>query len=131
MGSVRWRLKDYLQEHDLTEEALVRASKLSPRLVHALTVAEAEQVRLETLAGLLGGLRALTGTEVALSDVLTYAYVTDDESSNETDDETDALLALGTADLQRQLDDLERDVPPGELDAWLKAFHTAANKNAG
>lgn len=129
MDIVRWRLKDYLREHDLTEEALVQASKLSPRLVHALTAAEAEQVRLETLAGLLNGLRTLTGTEVALSDVL--VYVTDDDVDNETDDETDVLLASGAADLQRQLDDLERDVPPGELDTWLKAFYTTASKNAG
>ena len=108
MDTVRWRLKDYLQEHDLTEEALVRASNLSSRLVHALTVEEAEQVRLETLAGLLGGLRVLPGTELVVSA---------------------ALLASGTADLQAQLDDLERDVPPGELDTWLRAFYTAASKN--
>lgn len=128
MDTVRWRLKDYLQEHDLTEEALVRASNLSPRLVHALTLEEAEQVQLETLAGLLGGLRTLTGTEVALSDVL--IYVADDEVNDEIDDETDALLASGTVDLQEHLDDLEQDVPPGEMDAWLRAFYTAASKSA-
>lgn len=134
MDSVRWRLKAYLQEHDLTEEALAQVSNLSPRLVRALTVEEAGQVRLETLAGLLGGLRALTGSEVALSDVLAYSTddtTVDDATVNDTTvDNAEDVLLSGTADLQWSLDDLERDLPPDEIDAWLGAFAAAASKHA-
>ena len=37
------------------------------------------------------------------------------------DDET-FLLESGTADLQAALDDLERDIPLKELEAWLASF---------
>ena len=32
------------------------------------------------------------------------------------------LLESGTADLQKALDELEQDIPPEELEAWLASF---------
>lgn len=32
------------------------------------------------------------------------------------------LLESGIADLQAALDELERDIPPAELEAWLASF---------
>lgn len=122
---MRWRLKDYLQEHDLTAYALVRASNLAPNTVYSLARGNQNQIRLDTIAGVLGGLRELTGKEVALTDILVHEIVREPEP-----DDHDLLLASGTADLAEALDDLEKDLSPGEVDAWLETFYAEADRNA-
>ncbi len=37
----------------------------------------------------------------------------------------DLWLVNGTADLQAALDEIEADLPPGEVDAWLASFEAA------
>ncbi len=130
MDTVEWRLKDYLVAHDLTAYQLVKASSLAPNTVYSLARGKQTQVRLDTIAGVLGGLRQLTGSEVALTDILVHETKPEPEANDEAllmDDEA-LLLASGTADLQEALDDLESDLPPGEVDAWLESFRNAADK---
>ncbi len=123
MDTVEWRLKDYLVAHDLTAYQLVKASSLAPNTVYSLARGKQTQVRLDTIAGVLGGLRQLTGGEVALTDILVH----ETKPEPEADDEA-LLLASGTTDLQAALDDLESDLPPGEVDRWLESFHKVADK---
>ena len=40
----------------------------------------------------------------------------------EMDEETQAWLDAGLADLRVALDELEKDIPPDELEAWLASF---------
>lgn len=40
----------------------------------------------------------------------------------EMDEETKAWLDAGLSDLRAALDEIERDVPPEELEAWLASF---------
>lgn len=123
MDTVNWRLKDYLAAHDLTAYQLVKASGLAPNTVYSLARGKQTQIRLETIAGVLGGLRQLTGSAVAITDILVHEI----KPESEVDDEA-LLLASGTADLQAALDDLESDLPPGEVDAWLESFRKAADE---
>ncbi len=117
MDTVEWRLKDYLVAHDLTAYQLVKASSLAPNTVYSLARGKQTQVRLDTIAGVLGGLRQLTGSEVALTDILVHETKPEPEAG-----EQEELLASGTSGLAKALDDLERDIPPEELAAWHAAF---------
>lgn len=72
MDTVRWKLQDFLEEHNLTTYALVRASDLAPNTVYSLARGATKHVRLDTVAGVLGGLRRLTGQEVGLADILEH-----------------------------------------------------------
>ena len=100
-------------------------NKMSRTAVYGLVQEDQPKaVYLETLNAVLPALRELTGEEVDVSDLIAYEPDTD-----ETDDQ-DLLLASGTADLQATLDDLESDLPPGEVDVWLETFYTAAAENS-
>lgn len=125
MDTVRWKLKDYLEQNDLSTYALVRASKLAPNTVYSLARGSTRHVRLDTIAGVLGGLRELTGHEVTLGDVLEHEVTVEPEG-----DDQELLLAAGTADLQAALDELESDLPPEEVNAWLETFYAAAGEDA-
>lgn len=69
---VRWRLKEYLEENDVSAYALTKVSELSPNAIYTIARGETNQVRLDTLAELLAGLRKLTGREVSLEAVLEF-----------------------------------------------------------
>lgn len=125
MDTVSWKLKDYLKTRNLTAYQLVRASNLAPNTVYSLARGEQNQVRLDTIAGVLSGLRQLTGDEVALTDILVHEVRPEPE-----EDDQKVLLASGTADLQTALDDLESDLPAEEVDAWLETFYAAAGESA-
>lgn len=125
MDTVSWKLKDYLTAHNLTAYQLVRASSLAPNTVYGLARGKQTQVRLDTIAGVLGGLRQLTGEDVALTDILVH----ETEPEPEEDDQ-DLLLASSTDGLQEALDDLESDAAPGKVDAWLESFYAAADNTA-
>lgn len=125
MDTVHWKLKDYLKAHNLTAYQLVRASSLAPNTVYSLARGGQNQVRLDTIAGVLGGLRQLTGDEVTLTDILVHEIQPEPE-----EDDQELLLASGTDDLQVTLDDLESDAAPGAVDAWLETFYAAADDSA-
>ena len=119
MDMVRWTLKDYLQSHNLSTYALVRSSGLAPNTVYSLARGEQNQIRLDTIAGVLGGLRELVGHEVALTDILVHEV--------RSDAPEDDLHTSSTADLAATLEDLEHDLPEGEIDEWLETFYAAAD----
>lgn len=125
MDTVSWKLKDYLKTHNLTAYQLVRASNLAPNTVYSLARGEQNQVRLDTIAGVLSGLRQLTGDEVALTDILVHKVRPEPEEEDQ-----EVLLTSGTADLQTALDDLENDLPAEEVNAWLETFYAAAGESA-
>ena len=129
MDTVEWRLKDYLAAHDLTAYQLVKASSLAPNTVYSLARGKQTQVRLDTIAGVLGGLRQLTGNEVALTDILVHETKPEPEPEDDAilKEDEDLLLASGTADLQEALDEIEADLPAGEVDRWLETFYQAAD----
>ena len=67
---VRWKLREYLKEHNLSAYALAKRTDLSPDTIYSIVRGEINQVRLDTLAALLSGLRDLTGEPVIFEDVL-------------------------------------------------------------
>ncbi len=75
MDSVKWKLKEYLDSHKLTAYALTKSADLSPNTIYTIARGDTNQVRLETLASLLSGLRKLTGQEVSLGDVLEHEVI--------------------------------------------------------
>ncbi len=111
---MKWRLKNYLDEHKLTPYSLVRATGVSPTTVYGLAQGKHERISLDVLDKVIWGLERLTGETVELSDVL--------ERDPAPVDDEEALLASSTAGLQEALDDLERGIPPEELKAWHDAF---------
>jgi DNA-binding Xre family transcriptional regulator len=108
MGKVKWRLKEYLDEHDVSAYALTKAATLSPNAIYSIARGETNQVRLETLEGLLTGLRKLTGEEVGFEDLLDY-----EPALEPLDAESEAWLS---ADLAASLEGYEwGDIDPGSL----------------
>lgn len=73
--TVRWKVKEFLDERGLSAYKLTKRTELSPNAVYGITRGETNQVRLDTLAGLLSGLRDLTGEPVSLEDVLEVVEV--------------------------------------------------------
>lgn len=67
---MKWRLKNYLDKHDLTPYSLVRATGVSPTTVYGLAQGKHERISLDVLDRVIWGLEKLTGETVELSDVL-------------------------------------------------------------
>ncbi len=67
---IRWTLKAYLQEHELSAYRLVQAADLSPTTVYALARGTHERVSLEVLDKVLTALERLTGKPVEIGDLL-------------------------------------------------------------
>ena len=67
---VRWRLRQYLDEHDLSAYALTKAAALAPNTVYALARGDRGRVDLAVLEKVITGLEQLTGRRVELTDVL-------------------------------------------------------------
>jgi transcriptional regulator with XRE-family HTH domain len=67
---MRWTLKDYLNQHDLTAYQLAKATGLSVNTIYPLARGEAKGIQLETLQTVLDALDDLTGKRVDVSDLL-------------------------------------------------------------
>jgi DNA-binding Xre family transcriptional regulator len=74
MDTVRWKLKDFLDAHNLSTYQLVDKAhgKLSRTGVYRLTDSDVSGVRFESLAAIIPALRELTGEEVQIGDLLEY-----------------------------------------------------------
>ena len=74
MDTVKWKLKEFLDEHGVTAYKLSQQSqgRLSQTGVYRLTAPDIKAVRLESLATLIPALRELTGEDVDISDLLEY-----------------------------------------------------------
>lgn len=71
---VRWKLREFLDAHDITPHqlALEIESKLSQRSVYSLANARTSGVRFDTLETIIPALRELTGKPVNVQDLLEY-----------------------------------------------------------
>ncbi len=67
---MKWKLKDYLEQHDITAHQLALEAKLSLNSVYPAVRGEAERVSLATLDRMLTALDKLTGERAELGDVL-------------------------------------------------------------
>ena len=92
---IKWTLKNYLDNNDLSAYKLVQAAKVSPTTVYALARGDHERVSLEVLDKVLAGLERLTGKPATLTDVLEREP--DPEPQEEIDAETRAWLEVDLA----------------------------------
>ncbi len=111
---MRWTLKDYLTEHNLTPYQLAKVTGLSVNTVYPLARGEAKGIRLDTLQTVLDALDELTGEQVDVTDLL--------ERSQKPLD----LAEAGLEDWAAALAEIDADVPPEELAAWNEAFERAS-----
>jgi DNA-binding Xre family transcriptional regulator len=104
---MKWTLKDYLAEHDLTPYQLAKATGLSVNTVYPLARGEAKGIQLETLQTVLSALDDLTGKRVELGDLL------------ERDDETYEFPGEVPADIRERIERFERGetklIPAGDI----------------
>lgn len=128
MAELRWDLERVLEAHGVTRYELAQnmGGNFKTRLTSLYRTKNQRRVDLAVMSEIVGALRRITGEEVTPNDLL--EYVPDPEHPQE--DDQDLLLASGTADLSEALDDLEQDLPPDEVDAWLETFYAEADKNA-
>jgi hypothetical protein len=126
MSVVRWRLADYLEEYRITAYALGKASgiqRMSTVYRFAKRGEEPVRVDLVTLAHLLDGLRALTGKEVQLTDILEYDPVQTSKSAKKT--ASTVPLDTSPDDVQAALDHLRQlNLTEVQLAALLRQLQT-------
>jgi DNA-binding Xre family transcriptional regulator len=67
---MKWKLKSYLEEHDLTPHQLALESKLSVNTIYPMARGKAERVSLQTLDKVAAALDELTGQRVSVCDLL-------------------------------------------------------------
>ena len=67
---VTWKLRNYLDEHNVSAYALLKATDLAPSTVYALARGDQTRVDLGVLDKVIGGLEALTGRAVTFDDLL-------------------------------------------------------------
>lgn len=69
---MKWKLKQYLEDHDLTAHALSRESSLSTATIYPMARGQAERISLQTMDRVITALRSLTGERVDIADLLEY-----------------------------------------------------------
>lgn len=67
---MRWKVKEFLEQHEMTPYALWKASGLARNTVYAIAKNDKDGLEFETMSKLMEGLEKLTGRQVELSDVL-------------------------------------------------------------
>lgn len=67
---MKWKLKSYLDDHDLTPHQLALESKLSVNTIYPMARGKAERVSLQTLDKVATALDNLTGQRVSVCDLL-------------------------------------------------------------
>lgn len=70
--SIKIRLGYTLDEAGVTKNALAREAKVRPNLIYDLCEGKTKRLDLDTLNNIVSTLRAMTGNDYTLSDVLTY-----------------------------------------------------------
>lgn len=74
---MKWKLKQYLEEHGLTPHALSRESNLSTATIYPMARGQAERISLQTMDRVIDALRSLTGERVDIADLLEYGLEDD------------------------------------------------------
>ena len=67
---MRWKVKEFLDQHDKTPYALWKASGLARNTVYAIAQNNKDGLEFETMSKLMDGLEKLIGKRVELGDVL-------------------------------------------------------------
>jgi DNA-binding Xre family transcriptional regulator len=67
---MRWKVKEFLEQHGKTPYALIKASGLTQTTIYGISQGKPTEARFQTLESLIRGLEALTGKQVELTDVL-------------------------------------------------------------
>ena len=122
MSMVTWKLRDYLDTHNVSAYALSKSTDLAPSTVYALARGDQGRVDLAVLDKVLAALEQLTGQTVTFNDLL-------EREATAQDDADAALAEAGLADYAATLAEIDSDVPPEELAAWNAAFEEAARSN--
>lgn len=123
--NVSVKLREYLDTHSISAYRVVQEThgKIAERTVYALARQGVKRVDLETLGEVIGALRRLTGQPVTPNDLL---EVIEEPQSEPMDDETRTWLEASAEDSMKAIRAAERDVPIGELAAWLESMRKAA-----
>ena len=69
---VRWKVKQFLDAHQLTPYRLMKESGLAQGTVYRLVNGDTQNLNATTLDATIRALRTLTGNEVDITDVLEY-----------------------------------------------------------
>jgi hypothetical protein len=120
--NVRVSLDRYLKMKNLTAYRLAQetAGAVARGSIFALARGEkVKRVDLETLSEVMVALNRITGEAVTPNDL--FEVIEDKDL-----DQDQAWLDASAADLAAHLADLEKDVPPEELNAWQGSFNQAA-----
>ncbi len=67
---VTWKLREYLDRHEVSAYALTKVTDLAPSTVYALARGAQGRVDLEVLDKVLSALEGLTGERVSVCDLL-------------------------------------------------------------
>jgi DNA-binding Xre family transcriptional regulator len=67
---VTWKLREYLDQHEVSAYALTKAADLAPNTVYALARGDQGRVDLVVLDKVIEALEQLTGQRVSVSDLL-------------------------------------------------------------
>ncbi len=67
---MKWRLKSYLDERQLTPYSLVKVAGVSPTTIYGIAQGKHERISLAVLDKVIWGLESLTGESVGLNDLL-------------------------------------------------------------
>ena len=67
---IKWRLRKYLDENDVSAYALTKAAALAPNTVYALARGDQGRIDLAVLDKVITGLEQLTGQTVTFNDLL-------------------------------------------------------------
>lgn len=123
MTTIRWRLNDILQAHNLTAYKLEQAVRgnVSRNTVYRWAKETPQLLDLAALPHIMQALTRLTGQPVTPNDLLEVI----EEPLEEMDEETKAWLDMAGDDTMKAIRDLEKDVAAEELSAWLEAFNKA------
>ena len=118
MTQIQWKLKPYLEQTSVTPHKLALEAGISPPNLYTLIRGEgAKNVSRDTLGKLIGALRRLTGQPVTPNDLLEVIEEPVEETISEK-----AWLDSSAADLLERLEEIEKDVPKEEVQAWLESF---------
>ena len=67
---MKWKLKKYLDDHEITPHRFALEAKLSVNTIYPMTRGKAERVSLQTLDKVIATLDQLTGARTELGDLL-------------------------------------------------------------
>ncbi len=117
---LQWKLQHYLDSHGITPYKLWKESGLARPTVYDMASNRAKGVKFDVFHKVMSTLETITGQPVTPNDLLEVI-----EEPLEDNEERDLLNASMT-DMGRALDELEKDIPKAELNAWLEANRKAA-----